>query len=232
MKIYQFSEIGPRTENQDSLGTNNQNDILIACVADGVGGANHGKFVSQLSVDKFLNSNPNFNQNLNLIIESIHKTVLNYQEKDLSYKGMATTFTGCLILDYKLKGIHLGDSRLCLLRGNGIKQLTENHTEAQRLYLAGKLTREELNDYPRRNIIDSAIGMKDEIKIQNFSFDLEPKDRILITSDGVHELVNKVELRDLSIKYQNLDDFGDELALLVKSKKLTDNATFLLIETA
>lgn len=230
MKTYQFSEIGPRTENQDSLGTKSFNSIFVACVADGVGGANNGKFVSQLSVDKFLQLISNFEDNLNFIIESIHEIVLNYQEENASYKGMATTFTGCLILGNQLKGIHLGDSRLCLLRGNGIKQLTVNHTEAQRLYLAGKLTREELNDYPRKNIIDSAIGMKDEIKIQNFSFDLEPNDRILITSDGVHDLVTKVELRDLSIQNKELNNLGDQLALLVKSKKLTDNATFLLIE--
>ncbi|TDO77601.1 serine/threonine protein phosphatase PrpC [Flavobacterium chryseum] len=230
MEIYQFTEIGPRTENQDSFGIKNQNNILIACVADGVGGANNGKFASQLSVDKFLESVHSYEDNLALIIESIHNTVLDYQEKDSNYKGMATTFTACLISKNKLKGIHLGDSRLCVLRRNGIKQLTQNHTEAKRLYKAGKLSFEEMNNYPRKNVIESAIGMKDKILIQPFYFDLEPKDRIIITSDGIHELISKIEFRDLSIKNKNLNIFGDELASLVKSKKMIDNSTFVIIE--
>ena len=143
---------------------------------------------------------------------------------------MATTFTGCLISDNKIKGVHLGDSRLCLLRGNGIKQLTVNHTEANRLFLAGKLTKDELDNYPRKNVIESAIGIKGQLTIQCFDFDLQLNDRIIISSDGVHGLISKIEFRDLSIKYKLLNEFGEALKSLLQKKGLIDNATFLIIE--
>jgi len=230
MNLYQYTEKGPRADNQDSYGFKNLNGFTVACLADGVGGANSGKFVSNLCVNKYLESISDFDDELIPIIESIHKSVLQYQLDLEEYRGMATTFTGCLISENKLKGVHLGDSRLCLLRGNGIKQLTINHTEANRLFLAGKLTKDELINYPRKNIIESAIGIKGQLKIQSFEFDLQFNDRIIISSDGVHELINKFEFRDLSIKYKVLKDFGDALISLLHEKVMIDNSTFLIIE--
>ncbi|TAJ13931.1 serine/threonine-protein phosphatase [Marinilabiliaceae bacterium JC017] len=228
--IYKYTNKGPRSENQDSLGYKRFDQSFIACIADGVGGANGGKFASQYSVDKFLKTVSNFNDSLNPVVESIHKSIVELQKKDEQYSRMATTFTGCLIYQEKIKGVHLGDSRLCILRRNGIKQLTINHTEVNRLLRAGKLTKEEAINYPRKNVLESAIGIKDIITIQNFEFDLENKDRILITTDGVHDVISKVEFRDLSKKNKSINDFGDNLVSILQQKKITDNLTFLIIE--
>ncbi len=230
MNLYQYTERGPRAENQDSYGIKKFDNYLIACIADGVGGGNSGKFASNLAVNKYLELSTGLNDDFKFIIESIHIEILNYQIELEEYRGMATTFTGCLITNNKLKGIHLGDSRLCLLRGNGIKQLTINHTEANRLLLAGKLKKDELENYPRKHIIESAIGIKGELTIQSFDFDLQTNDRILISSDGVHELISKVEFRDLSIKNKSLTEFGDALVSLLNKKGLIDNSTFLIVE--
>ena len=63
----------------------------------------------------------------------IHKSILKASKESINL-GMASTFTGMLIDNYKLKGIHTGDTRICILRGNGIKQITKDQTEVARLF--------------------------------------------------------------------------------------------------
>lgn len=230
IRLYKYTDKGPRNENQDSFGYKRAENFFVACIADGVGGANGGKLASQKSVDEYLNGVNNTNINQNKIINQIHKSIVELQQKDERNSKMATTFTSCIIAQSKLEGGHLGDSRLCILRRNGIKQLTINHTEVNRLIKEGKLTLEEAKDYPRRNVLESAIGINRELIIQKFEFDLEHGDRLLLTTDGVHDVISKVEFRDMSKNNEDLDDFGDEIVKVLKSRNITDNTTFLLLE--
>ena len=78
--------------------------------------------------------------------------------------------------------------------------------------------------------MESAIGINRELTIQKFDFNIEDGDRILLTTDGVHELISKVEFRDMSINNKELNAFGDAIIKTLESKKATDNLTFMLIE--
>ncbi|MBI9056812.1 MAG: serine/threonine-protein phosphatase [Labilibaculum sp.] len=229
-EFFHYSETGPRPENQDSFEVKNYNDIFVACVADGVGGENFGKLASSLSVEKFIKKVTNSKCDLNNILLSIHNGLQEKQNSDVIYKGMATTFTGCVIEDNILTGVHCGDSRLCILRRNGIQQLSENHTEVNRLLKSGKIRREDIEDYPRKHVLDSAIGIRGIPKIQKIKFKVNSRDRILITSDGVHDVISKVEFRDLSLKSVSINDFGRNVIETLKSKKITDNTTFIIAE--
>ena len=228
--IYEYTNKGRRAENQDSFGYKKLDHAIIACIADGVGGVSGGKIASQYSVDKYLEQVTNINDNLNIVIEDIHSSIVKLQRKEIQYDRMATTFTGCVVSKNKIKGVHLGDCKLYILRRDGIKQFTRSHTEVNRLLRTGKLTKEEAENYPRKKVLESAIGMKDKITIHDFEFDLEQYDRILLTTDGVHDVVSKIEFRDLSKKNKNINGFGDELVTLLKDKPTSDNFTFLIIE--
>ena len=106
----------------------------------------------------FLNNLKSGEVELQEIIKSAHQKLKDLQSINVECKGMATTFTGCLITGNLLNGVHVGDSRLCILRGNGIKQLSENHTEVERLLKAGKIKWEDVETYPRKHILESAVG--------------------------------------------------------------------------
>lgn len=229
IKFYKYSETGPRFENQDSLDAAAFDNSFYACIADGVGGSNCGKIASQESVSFFISQIISGKTNLKEIIISTHERLKNLQNSNIECSKMATTFTGCIIFENSLTAVHVGDSRLCILRGNGIKQLTEDQTEVDRLLKSGKIKYKDVETYPRKHIIESAIGASDFPTIQTFNFELVQGDRVLITTDGVHELISKVEFRDLSVRNKDINSFGLALVNLLNTRKLTDNASFILI---
>lgn len=228
--IYDYSDIGPRNENQDFIGYKNLSDGFIACIADGVGGNKSGKFISKFVVDEFLRYEDL--SDLNRIedkIYSINLKVLELQKKE-EFSNMATTFTVFLVKDLKLYGFHIGDSRLCILRRNGIKQLTKAHTSAYRALKAGIISIEDYKSLNFKNILENAIGIED-LNIDIFTFDLQKKDRILISTDGFHDVMPKSELVAISIENKNsLLNCYEQFINRLKTKKLTDNNSFLIYE--
>ena len=231
MKIsfFKYSDKGPRTENQDALAITNTDKLSVICIADGVGGVNCGKIAAMESVSFFI-ENVDKNTNLERLVGKIHFKIKELQELKQECSGMATTFTGCVIEDNLLKIAHVGDSRICVLRGDGMKQLSESHTELNRLLKIGKIQLKDADNYPRKHILESAIGMKRDLIIQTTEFLLMPFDRVLLTTDGVHNIISKIEFRNLSKKSLNIDDFGSNILSLLETKSITDNVSFIAIE--
>lgn len=228
---FSYTDKGSRNENQDALQVKSYTDKFVACVADGVGGGNCGGLASKASVVFFLDqiSSRDYYQ-LSEPLAATHNYIKHLQQQNPDCQGMATTFTGCVIEGQHLIGVHAGDSRLCILRKNGIKQITVAHTEAARLVREGHLTQDQLATYPRRNVLDSAIGIKGPVTYQNFKFTLEVNDRVLLTTDGVHDVVSKTEFRDLSLQTETVTIYGNRIVSLLSTKKLSDNVSFIVIQ--
>lgn len=222
-----FSDQGPHSENQDSLLVSlTHDDLCIACIADGVGSEDCGQQAAQFATKFFvetLERNPS--SELWEVANAVNEDLLSRTKQ-----GFVTTFTGVVIKGNELRGIHAGDTRVCLLRGNGLKQLTEDHTEYSRLLKAGKLTPEEAASYPRKHVLESALGTMTEPQLDSFGFKLQRGDRVLLTTDGVHNLMSKKELRDLSKANQNVHDFVSAVVKRIKETKPSDNYSLITIE--
>jgi protein phosphatase len=221
-----FSDKGPRPENQDSIAIETHPDWCVACIADGVGGAEHGREAAQFITDYFTNTlavNPV--ASLYDVVTSANTELLNAHGE-----GFVTTFSGILIKGLELQGVHVGDTRVYILRGNGIKQLTEDHTEFFRFCLEGKLTPEEAATYPRKHVLENALGSKANPRIDTFSFKLEQGDRIILTTDGTHAFFMKHELRDMSIEALNVDSLVAGITKHVQHIKPTDNYSVIALE--
>lgn len=211
--IASFSETGPRRENEDSFFISENDGEIRLAIADGLGGHGGGKQASKIainSVENWLHS-----ADLSNLPLDAHQKILEAQQSS-EFSDMASTLTALFITSNILKGVHVGDTRCAIQRGRGIKKLTIAHTEAQRLLDAGKLTKEEFRNYPRRNILDSALGSKEDLKVQSFEFKLEPGDIIFLTSDGVHEKLPLQRLLELSIgsAEEICSRIGEEMTLL------------------
>ncbi|MDP8208219.1 MAG: protein phosphatase 2C domain-containing protein [Candidatus Electryonea clarkiae] len=224
-----YSDQGPREENQDAFGSNLLDDgKLILGVADGVGGSNCGQKAAKLSIDEFIRElSIDSNCDLENLLLKIHHNIKKEAEKNPKCSGMSTTFSGCILSNNQLNGIHTGDSRILVFRKNGVKQLTTDHTEANRLLEAGKLTKEEAYNYPRKNILDSALGMNGNLIVNKLKYALIQGDRILLITDGVHNVITKLELRDISKESSTPEEFVIKIIIRLCSKRLTDNYTIL-----
>ena len=229
MQIFAFSDKGPRTNNQDSYCVETKGIETIASVADGVGGNQGGEIASKLAVDSFKES---FAARLGLTacLENAHRSISEKAAQDPTLHGMATTFTAIHWDGHVLKGVHTGDSRAYILRGNGLKQLTKDHTEVARLVAEGKISKEDSIHYPRKNVLTSALGTHKNLLIDEFSFEVLPGDRLLLITDGVYGVVTKKCLVNLSLAHADFVEFCEGVLRQVNNVTATDNFTLVGLE--
>lgn len=223
-----LSESGPRPENQDAvLALLDGPGVGMFAVADGLGGHNAGRLASETAVS-ILESNPTA-VDLSAVFREIHRTLKGLQATKNELYGMATTATAVQIVGKTMIGAHCGDTRCSVQRKNGIQKLTIEHTEAQRLFDAGKLTKEEFLKYPRRNILDRALGAEKDPEIDKFSFDLELGDKVVITSDGVHEIIFQKEMMDIVMKCFSAEEMISRIGSEMTRRRATDNYSAVCI---
>ncbi|MEK8226736.1 hypothetical protein NKG05_12500 [Oerskovia sp. M15] len=72
--------------------------------------------------------------------------------------GMGTTVTAILRSGNTLAMAHLGDSRAYLLRDGLLTQVTTDHTFVQHLVDTGRITPEEAEYHPQRNVVMRVLG--------------------------------------------------------------------------
>ena len=231
MQYFSYTEKGPKLYNEDYFVIKDipKRGVLLV-VADGVGGSNSGSEASINAVEKFSVALLDKSVSLKEALVQAHEYLIEIAKDNSSLSGMATTLAAVLIDGDQLKGVNCGDSRVYLLRENGLKQLTVDHNEANKLFLEGKISVEETNDYPRKHILCSALGSSKDLLIKEFKFQLNPKDRVLLLSDGVYGLINKSEIRDMSLNSSYLSEFGKNLIDFLSVKKANDNQTFIISE--
>ena len=88
---------------------------------------------------------------------------------------------------------------------NEVHQLSKDHTEAQRLCDAGKITKEQIFTHSDRDILFSALGFDNpEIEIRNGR--VKKGDIIMLLTDGAHKLINPSQLNEIVISAGNCYD--------------------------
>lgn len=231
MKFVKYTATGSRKDNQDSLAVFETGEGICACVADGVGGQEHGGYASHFVVAEFeWYCKEIKHPDLTAFANNTNARLIGAVKDEFNGANSSTTFTGGVIMDQIVRGIHVGDSRVCVLRGNGIKQLTQVHTELGRLIREGKVDANDKKNYRGRNILEQAFGRAENFNPQQFEFDLLVGDRILFSTDGFHETLTKEEIRDLSIRYNSVEELCRQFIIELDNRMLTDNSTFICIE--
>jgi serine/threonine protein phosphatase PrpC len=224
-----FSETGPRAQNEDKVGVWRLSDARIAlAVADGLGGHAGGQFASELAIDALGRAlTADTHADLGDLARSIHAHLKEQQALHPEWGDMATTLSAAVISTDRLVGIHAGDSRIIVSRGGGIRKLTEDHTEVQRLLSGNRISPEEAQNYPRKHILDSALGIKTDLRLDPIEFDTRPGDRIFLSSDGVHGKVFLRELLALSSNFASAADVVQAVKDEVEKRSPEDNYSLI-----
>lgn len=194
-----------RQDNQDAVGyicdERNGNHLLI--VADGLGGTACGNIASQLAVQTIRQSylgrhgsGLTINDRLNLAITEANQSILNRANRDRQCRGMGSTCAVLVLTDEFAHTGHAGDSRIYLIRDGRIKQLTRDHSRAQRMLDDGLISEEEAAVHPDRNWLDKALGLREEISpdIRPEPIRLSEKDTFVVCTDGLTSLLRDEEI--------------------------------------
>jgi PPM family protein phosphatase len=160
----------------------------IYAVADGMGGHGSGDLASALAVQvlaRCADLHPLFLEAVLAALEEANQVIIERESASL----MGTTVTGLVGLGTAgadhLMVFNVGDSRVYRLAGDGIEQLTVDHSEVQELLLDGVITREQARSHPRRNIVTRALGTDPVLLADRWLLPAVGGDRFLLCSDGL-----------------------------------------------
>jgi protein phosphatase len=109
----------------------------------------------------------------------------------------SSTLTAAWLFDDRLAVAHIGDSRAWLLRDGELDRLTTDHTEVQSLIDDGSLTEEEARSDPRRSLLNRALAEGFPAEADVFVVPVHERDRVVLTTDGVHAVLEPGLLHDL-----------------------------------
>lgn len=232
--IETYSNKGPRKNNQDRFITEFMEiGFVIAAIADGVGGKKHGDLAAEKAVELYLDLIHNSkNRSLSNILLHIHNKVFEEGIKNKDLKGMLTTLSGCVIGPDKLWFGHIGDTRIYVINSEKIERITEDHSEVFQLIKEGKLSKEDAELYPRRNVLTAAIGMDTIPEIQSGNYPLKVGDCVLMTTDGVHGVIDDNSIFKLFLNSSTLAEFKKRLIRAVNLGPPTDNNSFICIQAS
>lgn len=221
------TSIGPKAENQDFGGVHLGSPVeqrehgVIAIVADGVSGSKGGRVAAELAVSSFLDAYLDQNP-LNGVAANAVKALRSYNQwlhsrgrSDPAMEGAATTFTALILRGREAKALHVGDSRAWLLRDGKLSRLTEDHA----------LSRPGLT-----HVLYRAVGIEPDVKLDVTSIGIQPYDRLLLTTDGVHGVLTPDALTRLLNRRASPEADAQAVIAAVEAEGARDNATLVLID--
>ncbi len=137
---------------------------------------------------------------------------------------MDTTFNAVFIFDKNMKIINIGDSRTYLIRESEIYRLTKDHSLFQENIDKGLSDENEIENLIPKNIITKAVGIKENIEQDIYTFDLKNNDRVILVTDGIHDLLSDEEIFKIMSK-ERIDRSYEKLIKICKQKGEFDNMT-------
>jgi len=239
-----------RQNNEDSFGYWEPEDDQqflrkgrLAVVADGMGGYEGGQEASRLAVETLVGVYRDFGGNdpqaaLIEALQTAHHQIREYSFAHPELRGMGTTCTAAAIVRVADAGsdgaanhdalyyVHVGDSRLYLIRDGQITKVTRDHSYVGRLVEAGMISPEEAEHHPQRNILTAALGTNPDLVMDapERPEPLRPEDVLLICSDGLWGQVSDAEILD-AVEHKSAEQAGRELIQLARERGGPDNIT-------
>lgn len=240
MISYGKTDIGMvRSINQDSIFFSDKsigNLPNLYIVADGMGGHKAGDYASAHAVSWFTDYVEKC-QYVNPItilktgIAKVNDMLLEKAAENIELRGMGTTFVAAVIIQNKMYVANIGDSRLYVL-GEEAKQITLDHSLVEELIRTGQLDRRKVRFHPEKNIITRALGTGHEAIPDFFEIILQKDEKILLCSDGLTNMVDDDEIRDIVMKKQFTDKICEQLIERANYYGGKDNIGVVVIEQA
>ncbi len=219
--------------------SNNQDRLLMAdplyAVADGMGGAAAGEVASATAVntlrDVFEPISTPAADDLVRSAEAANRAVWDLAEANPEMRGMGTTLVAlALVQESHLAIINIGDSRVYALHQGELRQVTEDHNLVAELVAQGRLSEEEAEFHPRRNIMTRALGVDPDVPVDLFLEEAATGDRYLLCSDGLPREVKDDHIASILRRLRDPREAAKELVDEAKRRGGSDNITVVVVD--
>ncbi len=238
LKAFSVTNIGKmRKLNQDyvyasELPVGNMPNLFV--VADGMGGHNAGDFAAKLAVTTIAeqtaeSAETNPQRVLEQAIITANSFVYRSAGASAELEGMGTTIVAAVCDGDTLHVANVGDSRLYVMNGQQLRQVTRDHSWVEEMVKRGGLGREEARNHPDKNIITRAVGVEMTVRIDFFEHRLQKNDLILMCTDGLTNMLKDEEIRDILKGRGSIEEKAEELIRMANENGGRDNISVILI---
>ena len=235
-----------RGHNEDSLYLVPSENLYL--VADGMGGHASGEVASQLAVEVVaeffqetaedddmtwpfkMDKDKEYQENrLATSIKLANRRIFESAIIDPKLKGMGTTL---VVVYFSSDGCyigHVGDSRVYRLREDELTQITEDHSLLNDYIKMKELTQEEIDNFPHKNVIVRALGMKETVQVDTTYEQPADGDIYMQCSDGLSGMIDDAGIREIMITHRDdLEASCNKLIEVANQNGGTDNVTVVL----
>jgi protein phosphatase len=214
----------------------NEDSYLVVeplyAVADGMGGHRGGEVASNLALETVQGMFERREGSLAEQVAEANRAVFDRSQNDRKVSGMGTTLTAAQVDGNRVHLVHVGDSRAYLLRGGELTQVTEDHTLVHRMVMEGEISEEEAETHPHRSILTRALGVDQNIQVDEGDLEVAPGDRLLLCTDGLTGMVPEGQIREILLENLDPQEAVDKLVKVANRAGGIDNITALILDFA
>lgn len=205
------------------LNPNDSTRSVFAIVADGIGGHRAGEVASSIAVEMISQAIAESDASqptaiMQAAILQASQAILAQSESDEEKEGMGTTVACVWVIEDRMYVASVGNSRIYLLRNKQLIQVNKDHTWVQEAVDAGALTTAQAREHPHANVIRRFLGSQQPLEVDlrlrlnpndsdkqaaaNQGAQLQAGDRLLICSDGLNDMVDDADIRQILMDYE------------------------------
>lgn len=232
-----------RTLNEDSYAYLAADDgkIVMAAVADGIGGHENGDIASNLSIKMLLSAwrrelakqDPTTPDDalkfFKIQLEIINAAVYMINDTYNVAYPMGTTIAAGIFLSDAVIIAHAGDSRVYRLRDKNLTRLTQDHSFVNNLIQKGTLTEEDALTHPFAHVITKSIGPTAELNPEIKVYERYIGDRYLLCTDGLNLHASDPEIQQILYDAYEPAEAVKNLMNLALKKGGGDNTTIICV---
>ena len=224
-----------RPQNEDSFLEISQKGIFA--VADGVGGAQAGEVASQMAVELLGEAFTNLRAGVDaegvmrMALEQANSAI-HQMSNDLAQLSKMATTVVALHVEGNIATIgHVGDSRLYRLDSVGtLHRETDDHSMVAEEVRAGRMTEEQAENHPSKNIISRALGAESTVDVDLKTIMVGGDSTFLLCSDGVTRHIGDTEIANLLAASEPLESIYIRIKTLCYDRGAEDNLTAVIVK--
>lgn len=235
-----------RKNNEDRFCVDDQ--LGVCLLADGMGGHGYGEVAAQLAIEvthRFLTASRNSlditwpfgydhtrtldeNRLVNAI-QMANRQIWHAVKEHQQYAGMGSTLIAVAIDNERLIFGSVGDSRVYLLRGGQMRQLSVDDSWVGDQVRSGAIGEQQARSHAMRNVLTQAVGTHRELDVHTVVQTLQDGDTLLLVTDGIYGVIEPSTMRSILYSYSEAKAVAECLLAAALEAGAPDNATCIVL---
>ncbi|MCX5842193.1 MAG: protein phosphatase 2C domain-containing protein [Deltaproteobacteria bacterium] len=243
-----LSHKGRRKTNEDSIEIcefeAGGKKIILAAIADGMGGHLSGEVASQIAAKGFVD---HVEQSLKKSLEpenikvaifeaykAVNQQIIAKSRKDAAAGDMGSTLTAAIIIGTEYLISNLGDSRAYRIPKDDIVQVSQDHSAGAESLRDGLINEIEAKGNRYANTLTRFLGSEDafmpDIYPEQGFFKTSLGEILLLCTDGVSGVLDEISIYEQVAEAPDIGKAAQKLVLSAYRKGSLDNMSVILIE--